>query len=386
MGWLRRHKILVANLALVLVFVAGAGYLLVSIMRINPVQRTYQVSVNMPASGGLQPNNDVTLRGARVGTVKRIDLTERGVLAVVDIDKAVQIPAGGTVAVQALSAAGEQYIDFRPESDDAPYLEDGSVVEPNHVQTPVPLSTVLDNASALISQVDPDQFAVILNELDTALGGGPDALKSVIDGVSVTMSGLDSLLPQTTSLITNLRTIAATTSHIQPDLQTLTNSSGVLFEQFAAADAEVRQFLDLAPGQLATLGGVVDDTADPITNLVTNFVAIAESARLRTNALAVLFPSLRDGSLAIGIPAWNNEFNTLMDLYPRPVCDYDTIPVSPAHVGDGTTRLWNYCITDDPTQQIRGSANAPRPDVPNNGATIPPGVDPDERSTPLPPP
>ena len=131
--------------------------------------------------------------------------------------------------------------------------------------------------------------------------------------------------------------------------------------------------------------GWSNDTADPITNLVTNFVAIAESARLRTNALAVFFPSLRDGSVALGIPAWNNEFHTLVDILPRPVCDYETIPVSPAHVGDGTTRLWNYCTTDDPTQQIRGSANAPRPDVPNNGATIPPGVDPNQRSTPLPP-
>ena len=36
MSWLRTHKILLANLALVLVFLAGAGYLLVSIMRINP--------------------------------------------------------------------------------------------------------------------------------------------------------------------------------------------------------------------------------------------------------------------------------------------------------------------------------------------------------------
>ena len=182
----------------------------------------------------------------------------------------------------------------------------------------MPLSTVLDNTSALISQVDPDKFAVILDELDTALGGGPDALKSVIDGVSLTMAGLDSLLPQTTSLITNLRIIAATTSQIQPDLQTLTNSSGVLFDQFAAADAEVRRFLDLGPGQLATLGGVVNDTADPITNLLTNFVAIAESARLRTSALAALFPSLRDGSVAIGVPAWDNEFHTLVDILPAP--------------------------------------------------------------------
>ena len=386
MSWIRTHKVLLANLALVLVFLVGAGYLLVSIMRIDPLERTYKVTVNMGTSGGLQPNSDVTLRGYRVGSVESITLTETGVAAVAKIDSDVQIPAGGTVAVQALSAAGEQYIDFRPNSDEQPYLPDGATVDSNQVQTPVPLSTVLDHTSALISQVDPEKFAVILDELDTALGGGPDQLKSVIDGVSLTMAGLDSLLPQTTSLIANLRVIAATTSQIQPDLQTLTNSSGVLFDQFAAADAEVRRFLDLGPGQLATLGGVVNDTADPITNLLTNLVAIAESARLRTSALAALFPSLRGGSVAIGVPAWDNEFHTLVDILPRPACDYDTIPVSPAHVGDGTVRLWNYCITDDPNQQIRGSANAPRPDVPNNGATIPPGVDPNQRSTPLPPP
>jgi phospholipid/cholesterol/gamma-HCH transport system substrate-binding protein len=385
MSWVRRHKLLVANLGLILVLVIGVGYLLISVVRYNPLEKTYAVTVEMARSGGLQTNNDVTLRGSRVGKVTGIELSEQGVSVTAELDSKFDIPLGGTVTVESLSAAGEQYIDFRPESNDAPFLADGAVISADQVETPVPLSDLLDHTSTLIAQIDPAEYKVVLDELYTALGGGPDQLKSVITGLSVTMAGLDSLLPQTTSLIGNLRVMAATTSQIQPDLSTLTRNTGVLFDQLTAADQEVRRLLELGPGQLATVGGVVADTADPLTNLVTNFVAIAQSARLRTPALAALFPSLRDGSLALGIPAHDNEFNALADIWVRPTCDYDTPPRSPADVTEARVPLWNYCVTNNPNIQIRGSANAPRPDVPNNGASIPPDVDPKQMSTPLPP-
>lgn len=385
MSWIRRHKILLSNVGLVLAFLLGLSYLLVDIMRVDPLESKYTVTVNMDRSGGLQPNNDVTLRGSRVGKVKSIDLTQSGIAVTTELESKIKIPLGGTVAVESLSGAGEQYIDFRPDSDDGPYLTNGSVIQANQVQTPVPFPKLLDDSSTLIRQIDPERYGVVLDELNTALGGGPVQLKSVVDGLSVTMAGLDSLLPQTTSLITNLRTIAATTSHVQPDLGTLTHNTGTLFDQLTAADQEVRRFLDLGPGELATIGGVVHDTSDPMTNLVTNFVAIAQAARLRAPALRALFPSLRDGIFALGIPAYDNEFHTLVDIFPRPTCDYNTIPIAPTNTSDPTVPLYNYCVTDNPALQIRGAANAPRPDVPNNGATMPPGVDPNQRSTPLPP-
>jgi virulence factor Mce-like protein len=317
--------------------------------------------------------------------VTDIELTEHGVAVTAELDSSTNIPAGGTVVVEALSGAGEQYIDFRPDSNDAPYLSGGAVIAGDQVETPVPLPDLLDHTSMLISQIDPDKYQVVLNELYTGLEGGPDQLKSVIDGISVTMSGLDSLLPQTTSLIGHLRTITGTTSQIQPDLTTLTGNTGILFDELTAADQEVRRLLELGPGQLATVGGIVAETQDPLTNLLTNFVAIAQAARLRTPAMQLLFPSLRDGSLALGIPAHDNKYNTLADPWVRPTCDYTTTPIPVTDVSEARVPLWNYCVTDNPNIQIRGSANAPRPDVPNNGATIPPDVDPNQLSTPLPP-
>ncbi|WP_216916892.1 MlaD family protein [Nocardia noduli] len=385
-GNILRSKIFLSNAGLVLVLLLGASYLVVNIMRVNPFQGHYTVTVSLDRSGGLQPGNDVTLRGYRVGKVNSIKLTDRGqaIAAEAEIESDYRIPVDSVISVQALSGAGEQYIDFRPASDGAPYLNDGAVIafDPEKIKTPTPIWSVLDNTSALIAQVDPDKFSTILSELDIALSGGPDQLRGMINGISLAAAGLDALLPQTTNLIGNLRVIANTTSYAQPDLAILTRNSGVLFEQFNNADAELRAVLEQSPGQLASLGAVLDKTSDPMTSLLTNFAAITKAAQLRTPALRALFPSLAAGLGALGVPAHDNEFHTILDIWPRPTCNYATQQMPNEIVQDDTIPKWNYCVNPPPGQQIRGAANAPRPNVPNNGAQMPPGVDPNERTIP----
>ncbi|TCK00745.1 MlaD family protein [Nocardia alba] len=380
-------KVLLANCALVVVLLLGGSYLLVNVMRVNPLRSEYDVTVNLDRSGGLQPGNDVTMRGFRIGKVTSIELINDGeaIAAKTQIDKDFKIPVDTMIQVAALSAAGEQYIDFRPKSDVGPFLSDGAVIKfnPEQIQTPVPVWAVLDDTSALIAQVDPKQFDVILDELDIALGAGPDQLRGLINGVSLVVAGLDNLLPQTVNLIANLRVIAETTSHAQPDLQTLTRNSGALLTQFNNANAELQGVLDNAPAQFEMLGAVLDTTADPISSLAANFVAITKAAQLRTPALRLLFPSLALGLGSISAPAHDGEFHTIIDIWPRPTCNYDTQYRRNEEVQDGSIPKWNYCTNPTSDLQIRGSANAPRPNVPNNGAQMPPGVDPNER-TPIP--
>ncbi|MGV9415266.1 MlaD family protein [Nocardia sp. NPDC003693] len=384
---MKNHKNLVSNGALVLILLVGAAYLAVSVMRINPTRETYQVTVNLDRSGGLQAGNDVTLRGYRIGKVTQIKLVDKGaaLAATVEIDSKYRIPKDTVVSVGALSGAGEQYIDFRPASDGAPFLGNNDVVQfdKEKVKTPTPVWSVLDNASELIAQVNPDQFSVILTELDTALSGGPDQLRSLIDGISLATTGLDNLLPQTTNLIRNLQTINATTSLAQPDLGTLTANSSVLFRQFNDANAELQTILEQAPGQLESLGAVLDRTADPMSSLAANFAAVTKAAQLRTPALRALFPSLVVGTSAMGVPAHDGEFYTILDIWPRPTCEYPTAKVRNEAATEGSLPKWTgYCVNPDAGTQIRGSGNAPRPNVPDNGALPPAGADPSERTLP----
>lgn len=387
MNWVKNHKNLVSNLALGLILVVGATYLAISVMRVNPLRETYRVTVNLDRSGGLQAGNDVTLRGYRVGKVTDIKLVNSGaaIAATVEIDKKYRIPTDTVISVGALSGAGEQYIDFRPNTESSPYLANGSVVafDKDKVRTPTPVWSVLDNSSALIAQIDPDKFSTILTELDTALSGGQDQLRSLINGISLATTGLDNLLPQTTNLIKNLQTITGTTALAQPDLGTLTRNSSVLFQQFNDANAELQKILEQAPGQMETLGAVLDKTADPMTSLVTNFAAITKAAQLRVPALRALFPSLVVGSSAMGVPAHDNEFYTIVDIWPRPFCDYAVKKVRNEAVTEATMPKWTtYCTNPPADQQIRGSGNAPRPDVPDNGQYAPAGADPNERTLP----
>lgn len=383
---LMQHKLVLSSIGLVLVFLIGATYLMVSIMRVNPLRSTYTVTVSLDRSGGLQPGNDVTLRGYRVGKVTSIELTDRGqaIAAAAQIESKYKIPVDTAISVQALSGAGEQYIDFRPGTEQGPYLRDGAVVafDPEKIKTPTPVWSVLDNSSELIAQIDPEKFGVILRELDVALSGGPDQLRGMINGISLAMAGFDNLLPQTTNLIANLRTIADTTSNAQPDLATLTSNSGTLFNQFNKANAELQGVLERAPGQLNSLGAVLDKTTDPITSLATNFAAMTKAAQLRLPALRALFPSLALGADALAVPAHDGEFHAMIDIWPRPFCTYNSTRIRNEVVQDGTIPKWNYCENPPPGQVIRGAANAPRPDVPNNGAHMPPGVDPNERTLP----
>ncbi|MFE3260283.1 MCE family protein [Nocardia sp. NPDC059091] len=383
--WVVRHRIAIANIGLIVVLVVGSGYIGGYVLRFNPIPHTYNVTVELASSGGLLPGNDVTFRGSRIGKVTDVHVAGDGVAAVAEIDDSAQLPIGGTVAVGRLSAAGEQYLDFRPDSDTGPYLHDGSLVERARTSVPVPIQSVFTNLSDLIGGMNPDRLDVIIDELDKALTGGPDRLRNMISGISRAMNGLDDLLPQTRQLIENLEVIAGTTQHAQPDLGTLTKAGSVLFDQFASADQELRTLLQQGPGQLATLNGFITQTQDPITNLVTNFVAVTKAAKLRAPAIAALFPALRVGTEALGIPAHDGAYNTLVDPWPRPSCDYDTIPVVPTDVqADTRVRLYNYCVTSNPALQIRGSADAPRPDVPDNGVTKPPGATGNEMSQPVP--
>ncbi|GAB4589227.1 MCE family protein [Nocardia sp. IFM 10818] len=383
--WIVRRRIGIANIGLVVVLIIGSGYIGGYVLRFNPLPHTMTVTVELASSGGLAAGNDVTFRGSRVGRVIEVRVSGDGVAAIAEIEDSARIPVGGTVAVGRLSAAGEQYLDFRPDSDTGPYLRDGTVVERARTSVPVTIQSVFANMSDFIGGMNPDRLTVIIDELDKALAGGPDRLRNMISGISRAMAGLTDLLPQTRQLIENLEVIAETTSHAQPDLGTLTAAGSALFRQFAAADQELRDLLQRGPGQLAALGGFLAETEDPMTNLVTNFVAITRAAKLRAPAIAALFPALRVGSESLGVPAHDGAYHTLVDPWPRPTCEYDTIPVVPTQaVVDTRVRLYNYCVTTDPALQIRGSANAPRPDVPDNGATAPPGVTGDELSQPIP--
>ena len=63
---------------------------------------SYRVELNLPSSGGLYENANVSFRGVNVGKVKAVRLTDEGVQAELTIDNSAQIPESAKASVRSV--------------------------------------------------------------------------------------------------------------------------------------------------------------------------------------------------------------------------------------------------------------------------------------------
>ena len=383
MAWLRKRKIMVGNLALIVVMLLGLAFLAFDSLSWRPWQKTYDVTVHFPVSGGLQDTSKVMLRGSQIGEVRSIQVMPKSVDVVLRLRKDFPINKKAKFSALGLSAAGEQYVNITPESDQGPYLSAGDVIDVSQTHVTAPFPGMLQSALDVIGQIDAPKLTATLKELEIGLNdSGPNQLKSIFHSGGVIFSDLAKVLPQTTKLIQNSGTILKTTGDIQPDLQRLVGGLDSVIGQAAAADKELRKLLGNGPGQLTSLTGSLATITDPLSDVLTQFLDVARQGALRAPTLATLFPSIRDGSIQGQKMFHGGAWWALASLYPRPSCNYSLSPVRPTKILELTVPKNLYCVTEDPNQQIRGAANAPRPKG-DDTAGPPPNYDPNARTVPL---
>lgn len=383
MTFLRKHSVLLGNIALVLVMLVALAYLAFVSLNWRPWQGRYDVTVKFPISGGLQETSKVTLRGVEIGDVESIQVTPRTVDVTVSLDKQYKINRDAQFSALGLSAAGEQYVDIVPATDEGPYLSGGDVIEPGQTSVTAPFSTVLESSLELISQIDTGKLSGALQELTIALNDDQsNQLKSIFQSGGVIFAQLYKVMPQTTKLIQNVGTILETTADIQPDLGSLVDGGAELINAAVASDRELRTLMGTGPGRITSMTGSLDTITDPITDVLGQFIDVAQQGALRAPTLAVLLPSIRDGSVQSQKMFHHGAWWTMASLYPKPYCDYQVTPTRPTQIMEASVPTNLYCVTNDQNQQRRGSVNAPRPEG-DDTANPPPGYDPNTRTVPL---
>ncbi|MEZ0364685.1 MlaD family protein [Mycobacterium sp. pUA109] len=369
-----RQRAWLSGVALVLVLVVATGYLLVGALRLNPMQSMYHVRIQLPESGGLLANQDVSLRGVQVGRIESLTLTTDGVDAVAAIKSDVKIPASSPVRVSGLSAAGEQYIDFVPTTSAGPFLGEGSVIGTGNTTTPIPLSRLLADADGLLAQTDPRKLELVKRELSLT-DAGPRKLTDTVDGGIFLLSTLDSVLPETVSLVRNSRIVLTTAADVNAGLAATTDNLGHLLTGVAAMDGGYRRLLDQTPGLLSTLDTLYDDNSDTMVGLLANLATTAQLLYVRVPALNALFPNYRGSVLDSAMSIMHDHgLWAAADIYPKYTCDYGTPRRVPSAADYPEPFRYTYCRDDDPSVLIRGAKNAPRP-AGDDTAGPPPGAD-----------
>src|ERR1700761_596206 len=142
------------------------------------------VTLELPATGGLYRFSNVTYRGVQVGKVTAVALTANGAKATLPLGTSPKIPANLQADVLSVSAIGEQYVDLRPRTDSAPYLQDGSRIPVADTTIPQEVGPMLEQVNKLVGSLPSDRISDLLDETFKAFNGaGPD-FQSLVDSGS----------------------------------------------------------------------------------------------------------------------------------------------------------------------------------------------------------
>ncbi|RVW10222.1 MCE family protein [Prescottella agglutinans] len=288
--------------AFIVVAVLGISYVGAKYVRLDTLLGfgEYQVDVELATSGGIFTNAEVTYRGVPVGRVGDLTLTESGVsVALMISDDAPQIPASARAVVANRSAIGEQYVDLQPDSDEGPYLTDGSVITEPNTATPIPVEDLIGSVDSLARSVPTDALHTTVVELGNAFTGKGEDLQVLVDSLGRFTATANEALPQTLALISDGRTVFDTQADQSGAIRAFSDGLAQVAAQLKSSDPDVRRLIGTGTDASDTVGKVVANSGEALTANLTNIDTTLTTLAPRSIALQPLFqflPALSAGA------------------------------------------------------------------------------------------
>jgi phospholipid/cholesterol/gamma-HCH transport system substrate-binding protein len=367
----RRTKVQLAIFALITML--GVTFVGAKYAQLNRLfySTSYTVVAHFQDSGGMYAGGLVSYRGVSVGEVKKLQLTHDGVDAYLDIDKGWdgKIPASSLAVVGNRTAVGEQYVDLQPQTDDGPYLHDGSQIAMADTRTPLPTQKLLADISNTVESVNRRALKTTVGELGTAFQGtGPD-LQRIIDTGTAFIHEANRNFDVTTALIrdgnTVLRGQIASADAIRSFARDLRLFSGTL----AGHDRDLRAVIDNGSVTATQLRTFLDDNKVHLASLINNLVTTGNIVVQHLPGLRqvlVLYPYVVEGGFTVVSKSpetglYDAHFGMVMTNDP-PVCHngYQSTDTRPPQEGGNRPMNTNaHCAEPASQSDPRGAQNAP---------------------------
>jgi phospholipid/cholesterol/gamma-HCH transport system substrate-binding protein len=332
---------------------------------------SYTVVAHFQDSGGMYAGGLVSYRGVRVGEVQKLVLTHAGVDAYLDIDHGWdgKIPADTLAVVGNRSAVGEQYVDLQPQTDNGPYLHDGSQIAMADTRTPLPTQKLLADISSTVESVNKKSLRTTVHSLGQAFAGtGPD-LQRIIDTGTTFIHAANRNFDVTTALIhdsnTVLRGQVASSDAIRTFARDLRLFSGTL----AGHDRDLRRVIDNGSVTANELRRFLDDNQVHLASLINNLVTTGDIIVKNLPGLRqvlVIYPYVVEGGFTVVSKSpetglYDAHFGMVLTNNP-PVCHngYQSTDTRPPQ--DGSNRPMNtqaHCAEPATQSDPRGAQNAP---------------------------
>jgi phospholipid/cholesterol/gamma-HCH transport system substrate-binding protein len=239
---------------------------------------TYTVVAHFKDSGGMYAGGLVSYRGVPVGQVHKLVLTRSGVDAYLDIDNGWdgKIPADTLAVVGDRSAVGEQYVDLQPQTDDGPFLHNGSQIALADTRTPLPTQKLLADISTTVESVHRKSLRTTVHSLGQAFAGtGPD-LQRIIDTGTSFIHTANRNFEVTTHLLRDSNTVLRGQVATSDDIRSFARDLNLFSGTLAGHDRDLRRVIDNGSVTAVQLRTFLDDNKVHLASLIDNLVTTGD--------------------------------------------------------------------------------------------------------------
>lgn len=292
------RQILIQVAIFIVVSLTALGIMVFGYMRLPEMLGVgqYRVTVELPETGGLYPRGNVTYRGAQVGTVDSVGLTNSGVAAVLSLDSKVKIPADVEAEVHSVSSVGEQYVQLVPRSGTGPALKDGDVIGKDRTTVPTDINKVLADTTQGLQAIPHDNLKTVVDEAYVAVGGlGPELRRLVNGSTTLAIDARKNLDPLTT-LIDQSKPVLDSQSDTAGSIQAWASNLASITSQLQSQDPAVAGILNKGPGAADEVRALFDRVRPTLPIVLANLVSLGEVAVTYQPSLEQLLVLLPQGT------------------------------------------------------------------------------------------
>ncbi len=387
----RRQLILFVVLSVIALLVLALYYLrLPSLAPLN-IGR-YEVKAELPASGGLYPTGNVTLRGITIGKVTDVQPTATGAEATMSIDSRYKIPRDAIAEVHSVSAVGEQYIDLVSPGNPRKYFENNGIIDcgtPDQWQpttqckntVPSEIGPALDTANRGLEALPKDKIGSLLDETAQAVGGLGPALQRLVDATQAIAGDFRNNLGNVNDIIENSRPIIDSQVNSSDSIERWARNLNVLGAEGAQNDQHLRSILSQAAPTADQVTAAFSDVRESLPQTLANLEIVLDMLKRYNHGVEQLLVFLPEGASIAQTTLAPYQNAAALDLalsinYPPP-CLTGFLPAaewrSPADTNMAPLPSGTYCKIpkETPSNVVRGSRNIPCVDVPGKRAATP---------------
>jgi len=370
----RRTK--VQLLVFALITLIGVSFVGARYARLDRVflDQSYTVVAHFADSGGAFQGAEVSYRGVRVGQVKELVLTDDGVDVLLDIDNDFDdIPADAHALVGNRSAVGEQYVELQPQSDQGPFLEDGSQIARDRTTTPIQTDTLLTHLDETVRSVDQDDLRTVTSEFGLAFNDAGEDLQTILDSSNDFITAADQNFGVTVDLIRDSNTVLHGQIDSERAFRRFARDLSSFTTTVANHDEDLRTLIEDGSLGANELRAFLEDNEVELGELINNLVTTGEVVVKHLDGieqLLVLYPYVVEGGFTVvskspGTGLYDAHFGMVLTDNPH-VCLQGYEGTDRRSPLDGSNRPMNEgarCTAPASQTNARGAQNiqAPRP-------------------------